>query len=343
MNVWQWIKSLIKPRKAKASSGQEKSSEELHAKALAKTRGRFLGKIADIFSQSKKEDALRQELEELLYTADLGTEVVEELLQSLENIKKPWTREAVLNTWQKHVRDIFTQAQEDNADAIQNIVQKNGQMSEESNSSLHVLMLVGVNGAGKTTTTAKLAHYLKNKHKLKVMLAAADTFRAAAAEQLGVWAKRLEVDCIAQQHGADPAAVVYNAVEAAKARGIQLLIIDTGGRLHTKDNLMGMLRKMRASVEKAHGKSVDHTYLVIDGNVGQNGLVQAKEFHKQTPLSGVIVTKLDGTAKGGVTVSISKNLKLPIAFIGTGEQLDDFTPFLADAYSKALLESPGAD
>ena len=189
-----------------------------------------------------------------------------------------------------------------------------------------VLLIVGVNGTGKTTSTAKLAHHFKSKRH-SVLLAAADTFRAAAIEQLGVWAERLDIEMIRGQYNADPAALCYEAYAAAEKRNAEFLICDTAGRLHTKSNLMGELNKVKRSIAKHDPKAPHETLLVVDATTGSNALVQAREFHQSVGLTGLIVTKLDGSGKGGIVISIQDELGIPTRFVGTGEQLDDLAPF----------------
>ena len=189
-----------------------------------------------------------------------------------------------------------------------------------------VLLIVGVNGTGKTTSTAKLAHYFKrNRHK--VMLAAADTFRAAAIEQLGIWAERIGVEMIRGQYNADPASLCYEAYEAADRKNVEFLICDTAGRLHTKSNLMAELAKVKRSLAKQHEKAPDETLLVVDATTGSNALSQAREFHQSIGLTGLIVTKLDGSGKGGIVIAIQDELGIPTRFVGTGEKLEDLAPF----------------
>ncbi|HVF70977.1 MAG TPA: signal recognition particle-docking protein FtsY [Chthoniobacterales bacterium] len=189
-----------------------------------------------------------------------------------------------------------------------------------------VLLIVGVNGTGKTTSTAKLAHYFKrNRHQ--VMLAAADTFRAAAIEQLGIWAERIGVEMIRGQYNADPAALCYEAFESADRKNAEFLICDTAGRLHTKSNLMAELSKVKRSLAKQHEKAPDETLLVVDATTGSNALSQAREFHQAIGLTGLIVTKLDGSGKGGIVIAIQDELGIPTRFVGTGEKLEDFAPF----------------
>jgi len=200
-----------------------------------------------------------------------------------------------------------------------------------------VIFIVGVNGAGKTTSIGKLANRLR-KDGLQVMLCAADTFRAAAVEQLEIWAQRNGVEVIKQKSGADPAAVVYDAVAAAKARATDAVIVDTAGRLHTKSNLMAELEKMKRTAAKVIPGAPHDVLLVLDATTGQNGLAQAREFTSAVGVTGIILTKLDGTAKGGIVVAISRELNLPIRFVGTGEQINDLVPFDSETYVNSLFD-----
>jgi fused signal recognition particle receptor len=201
-----------------------------------------------------------------------------------------------------------------------------------------VFMIIGVNGVGKTTTIAKLAHEYKKQNK-KLLIAAADTFRAAAVEQLQIWADRIGVELLKQKQGSDPAAVVFDALSAAKAQNKDLVLIDTAGRLHTKSNLMQELAKMRKIAQREVPGAPHESWLVLDATVGQNGIVQAREFMNITPISGIILTKIDGTARGGIVVSIAKELGVPIKFLGVGEGLDDLIPFDPQKFINALLEA----
>jgi fused signal recognition particle receptor len=200
----------------------------------------------------------------------------------------------------------------------------------------HVVLVVGVNGTGKTTTVGKLAHFYRSSGR-SVLICAADTFRAAAVEQLAVWAERAGTDLIRAQPGADPAAVTFDAVAAAKARGRDVVIIDTAGRLHTRANLMAELDKIRRIVGREVPGAPHEVLLVLDATVGQNGLVQAREFLAASGATGIVLTKLDGTAKGGVAIAIAHELRLPIRFVGLGESIEDLAPFDADAYVEALF------
>jgi fused signal recognition particle receptor len=199
-----------------------------------------------------------------------------------------------------------------------------------------VICLVGVNGSGKTTTSAKLAH-LYQSNGYSMLLGACDTFRAAANEQIKHWANRLNIDIVSSQHGADSAAVAFDALEAAKSRSRDIVILDTAGRLHTKSNLMKELEKMLRVIQKQEPTAPHHSWLVVDGSLGSNSIEQARVFHKSFPLTGLIITKLDGTSRGGALVGIYRELKLPIYFVGLGEQPDDLQPFSAVNYSNAIF------
>lgn len=200
-----------------------------------------------------------------------------------------------------------------------------------------IILIVGVNGNGKTTSTAKLAHLFQKEDK-KVLVGAADTFRAAAIEQLETWAQKIGVDIVKGAPKSDPASVAFDTVKAGISRQAEVILIDTAGRLHTKTNLMQELEKIRRSCKKLSSKSPQETLLVLDATTGQNAIDQAKHFHQYTPLTGIILTKLDGTAKGGIVVAIQKELGIPVKFIGTGEQLDDFEPFDSASFVEGLFE-----
>jgi len=212
-----------------------------------------------------------------------------------------------------------------------------GISTSQNGSGTRVIFIVGVNGAGKTTSIGKLANRLRQDGR-SVVLCAADTFRAAAVEQLEIWAQRNSIEVIKQKSGADPAAVVYDAVAAAKARSADVVIVDTAGRLHTKSNLMAELEKMKRTAAKVIPGAPHDVLLVLDATTGQNGLAQAREFTSTVGVTGIILTKLDGTAKGGIVVAISRELGLPIRFVGTGEQINDMVPFDAETYANSLFD-----
>jgi fused signal recognition particle receptor len=287
---------------------------------LSKTGG---GMLSAIFSQPERvNEAFFEELEEAMIVADMGYETVEELLNrfrevvSRDKIKERSVAKAEL------VRIL--------ADAM-----RPETPFGESNESM-VLLIVGVNGVGKTTSIGKLAHYYAEAGR-KPLIAAADTFRAAAAEQLTVWAQRAAVPIVKHGEGADPAAVVFDAIASYKAKNRDLLLCDTAGRLHNKKNLMNELEKIRRVIARELPDARVESLLVLDATTGQNALLQAKAFDVSTGLTGVILTKLDGTAKGGVAVAVKNELGLPVRFVGVGEGIDDLRPFDPDAFAEAIL------
>ncbi len=265
-----------------------------------------------------------EELEELLLLADFGVPTTEKIVDGLKTVAKQelWrTSDQIVARFEKDVERFLTLP--------------NAQLDVEERPA--VLLVVGVNGSGKTTTIGKLATRLHGERK-KVLLVAADTFRAAAAEQLAIWAQRSGADFIRGKEGADPASVVFDGIQAGKARGANVIIIDTAGRLQTKTNLMEELKKMRRIVERESGRAPAETLLVLDGTTGQNAISQARLFHEATALTGVVVTKLDSTAKGGVLVAIVDTLEIPIKFIGLGESADALRPFVPSEFIEALFE-----
>ena len=293
---------------------------------LAKT-GSLLGtKIRSLFQGGINEETLEQ-LEQLLYEADLGVETAMELTEKVRQLhrKQPYVNvEDLVAVVQKEITEILLQ----NPAAFKEIPESEEPM---------VIMIVGVNGNGKTTSVAKLANHLKSAGN-KVLIAAADTFRAAAIEQLDIWAQRIGVEIVRGAPNSDPAAVAFDAVTAGKARGSNAIIIDTAGRLHTRSDLMQELEKIRRSCAKVHPNSPHATLLVLDATTGQNAIDQAKIFHQYTPISGLILTKLDGTSKGGVVVNIQRQLGIPVKFIGLGEGLEDLEPFEPESFASALFE-----
>lgn len=293
-------------------------------KGLAKTSKTLTSQIDSVLAAfGKIDEDLFEELEETLIMADIGVDTTMEIIERLR----------------KDVRQGRLTKPEDIREKLVEIV--GAIMSEDVlpmvlETAPSVILLIGVNGVGKTTTAAKLAKIYKDQGK-KVIFGAADTFRAAAAEQLATWAERVGVDIIKSQQGADPAAVVFDTVSAAKARGCDLIICDTAGRLHNKTNLMNELAKIRKVIETQLPESDFEALLVLDATTGQNAMNQAVEFKKVTPLTGVVLTKLDGTAKGGMAIPLKAELGLPIRFVGVGEQMDDLQPFNGTDYAKALF------
>ncbi|HEY6611086.1 MAG TPA: signal recognition particle-docking protein FtsY [Pseudomonas sp.] len=293
---------------------------------LAKTSASLGEGMASLFLGKKAiDDDLLDELETRLLTADVGVEATNAIIQSLTKrvARKELTdSEALYKALQEELAAILRPVE-------QPLVIAAGRKP-------YVILVVGVNGAGKTTTIGKLAKKLQDEGK-KVMLAAGDTFRAAAVEQLQVWGERNQIPVIAQHTGADSASVIFDAVQAAQARGIDVLIADTAGRLHTKDNLMEELKKVRRVIGKLDDSAPHETLLVLDAGTGQNALSQARLFHQAVNLSGLVLTKLDGTAKGGVIFALAKQMQMPIRYIGVGEGIDDLRPFEADAFVRALF------
>lgn len=278
-----------------------------------------------------------EDLEYALIAADVGRAATEEILEDVKASDRRNLQDALMDALTLQLEPDARRAQFRKLgftpDARRTVVDPRG----------HVVMIVGVNGVGKTTTIAKLGQYYMGRGKT-VMFAAGDTFRAAAGAQLGVWGERLGVPVVQGPEGGDPAAVAFDAATARAARGTDLLFVDTAGRLHTKHNLMEELKKVRRVIDKADPGEPAEVWLVLDAVTGQNGLAQAKKFHEATPLTGVIVTKLDGTAKGGILIPIVRELGVPIKFIGVGEQPDDLQPFDSREFVRALfdVEIPGS-
>lgn len=293
---------------------------------LAKTRAAITTSMADLFLGKKKLDAdLISEIEMALLSADVGVATTEQLIRTLT---------------QKLARNEL----DDSEAALACLKQEMKQMLQpyavpltvNPDAKPYVVLVVGINGSGKTTTIGKLAHHLKSEHK-QVMLAAGDTFRAAAIEQLQVWGERNHVPVIAQQPGADTAAVIYDAMEAAKARGMDVLIADTAGRLHTQTNLMAELQKVKRVLAKIDPTAPHEVLIVLDATLGQNTLNQIKQFNAAIGITGIAITKLDGTAKGGIIFAITQDTNIPVRFIGVGESIDDLRPFQADEFIDALF------
>jgi fused signal recognition particle receptor len=323
---------------------------------LAKTRHNFVGGLRKLLGGGVKldEDTL-DEIEELLITADMGVQSAVRITRSIESRLQETggeaTLDAVLGVIRADVRQILTEAKPKVHpptwdDALEEGGKKKKRKGKaeavepaagEEKADLRVIFVVGVNGTGKTTSIAKLANLLMQQGH-KVLLAAGDTFRAAAVEQIKVWADRIGAPCVAQGQNADPAAVTFDAINAAMARGCDTVIVDTAGRLHTKTNLMDELAKVARVIRKRTGRDPE-TLLVVDGNTGQNGLSQAKIFAETVPVEGLILTKLDGTAKGGIVVAIAETLGLPVRYVGMGEQVDDIAEFDPDAFCDALFAS----
>jgi len=302
---------------------------------LTKTREGIVGKVkATVNSRNEINEDLYEELEEILISGDLGVDLSLNMIEEVKDkvtdlgVKKPeniikFFKSAMLKTLDGESSKVLPQKINDSY------------FSPEKKP--YVIMVVGVNGTGKTTTIGKLATQFHRQNN-KVLLAAADTFRAAASEQLEVWAKRAGVDIIRNQPGADPASVAFDSLQAATSRDIDVLIVDTAGRLHTKSNLMEELKKIHRVLGKVIPDAPHETLLVLDATTGQNGLNQAKQFTEAVGVNGIVLTKLDGTAKGGIVLSISNELGLPVKFIGVGEQVDDLEPFDSTEFIEALFQ-----
>jgi fused signal recognition particle receptor len=291
---------------------------------LTKTVSAIAAKTHGLFGGRKIDAASLDELEEALYTADFGVETTTEIL---EEIKTAYRKDPTLQG---------KQAAEIGAAVLKRVLVGAEGVLPAPTAQPVVVAMIGVNGSGKTTTTAKLAYKLKADGQT-VIVAACDTFRAAAVEQLKTWATRLELDIVASHTGADAAAVAFDAWQAAKSRGKDWLIIDTAGRLHTKSNLMEELAKIRRVLQKNDPAAPQHRWLVVDGSLGSNSIEQAKVFHQSFGLTGLVVTKLDGTSRGGALVGIYRQLKMPIYFIGLGEQPEDLQPFSVENYAQAVF------
>ncbi|HEX6777666.1 MAG TPA: signal recognition particle-docking protein FtsY [Ktedonobacterales bacterium] len=298
------------------------------SQSLSRTRQMF-GKVSEAFQRGQIDDQLWDDLEETLITSDVGVAITERLVETL--------KERVEYAGLKDARDVRDALEEE----LLILLGDPEPLNFSTTSPLTVILVVGVNGVGKTTTIAKLTQYLKKKGH-RVILAAGDTFRAAAIDQIKIWGERVKVPVISHQHGADPGAVVFDALEAAENRKCDVLIIDTAGRLHTKYNLMEELKKIAKVLGKKDPEAPQEVLLVVDATTGQNALLQAKQFVGDVGLTGLVLTKLDGTARGGIVFSISEELGLPIKFIGTGERVGDLAPFDPEAFVQALFATDGA-
>ncbi len=292
---------------------------------LSKSRKKMV-ELEALFQDYEPDDEdFYDDLEELLVLSDVGGEAAEEVVRGMKRL-----------TWDKRYRR-GEEAREGLIGLLTDQLNV-GESALKLGTKPSVILMVGVNGVGKTTTIGKLANQFKNEGK-KVLLVAGDTFRAAAAEQLDIWAQRAGVDIVRHEEGSDPAAVVYDGLCAAKARGSDIVLIDTAGRLHNKANLMNELGKIRRIIDRELPEADVETLMVLDATTGQNGLLQAKQFLDTAGLTGIILTKLDGTAKGGIVFAIAKELKLPVKYVGVGEGIDDLIPFNAENFVTALFKS----
>lgn len=295
---------------------------------LSKTRDNVVSGLNSIFHGfSKIDDDFYEEIEEMLIMGDLGVATTEKIIEDLKakvkelKIKQP-----------EECRELLVNSIKEQMDLGENAYEFENRKS--------VILVIGVNGVGKTTSIGKIAAGLKAQGK-KVVLAAADTFRAAAIEQLAEWADRAGVDLIAQQEGSDPGAVIYDAVQAAKSRNADVLICDTAGRLHNKKNLMDELKKINRIIEREYPEAYRENFIVLDGTTGQNAISQLREFKETADISGIILTKMDGTAKGGIAVAIQSEFGVPVKYIGVGEKIDDLQKFDSDEFVNALFNVKG--
>ncbi|MCL4130706.1 UNVERIFIED_CONTAM: hypothetical protein GTU68_045327 [Idotea baltica] len=330
---------LFKRNKESESNPEQKgSSSETSAQVvqantieqgLNKSSSSLLSKIGDVFKGTfDLEDELFEDLEEVLMSCDIGVKASLGLVDNLrDRVEREKIKDAagVITGLRSEIAELLSQGEQDWAVT-------NAQLQQQP----YVILMVGVNGVGKTTTTAKIAYKLKQQGK-SVMLAAADTFRAAAVEQLQSWGEKLDIPVIAQQHGADAAAVAHDALTSALARNIDVLLIDTAGRLHTQSDLMEQLQKVTRVLKKANPAYPHEVMQILDAGTGQNALVQLEHFQKAVGVSSICLTKLDGSAKGGVAIALTQQYKLPIRFIGIGESFDDLQPFNAQSFAHGLI------
>lgn len=309
----------------------KKEKKEVLDAGLEKTKTSIFGKITRaIAGKSKVDDEVLDQLEEILITSDVGTDTTIDIIHRIEErvARDKYVSTAELHSILKEeIGALLTQSGNDDAEGFQ----------IPTDHHPYVIMVVGVNGVGKTTTIGKLAYQFKQAG-LKVVLGAADTFRAAAVEQLVIWGERVGVPVIKQQMGSDPASVAYDTVNSAKAQGADVVIIDTAGRLHNKIGLMNELTKIKKVMQKVVPSAPDEIMLVLDGSTGQNAYEQAKQFIKATDVTSLAITKLDGTAKGGVVIGISHQLKVPVKYIGLGEKMTDLQPFNRKDFVNSLFE-----
>jgi fused signal recognition particle receptor len=310
-------------RREQRSPQEEEEQNQQIEESVKKTRSSFFGRLAVMFQRTEITEDLWDELEETLISADVGVDTTYALMDRL--------RRRYESGEFRSGGDLRAGLQDEMAGALLPTEEPRPLLAD----GLTVLLIIGVNGVGKTTTIAKLGNHFRRQGR-QVLLAAGDTFRAAGSEQLEVWAERLGLSCVASQTGADPGSIVYDAIGAARARGADVVLVDTAGRLHTKTNLMEELRKIRRIVERHEAES--RSLLVLDATTGQNAILQARAFAGAAGLDGIIVTKLDGTARGGVVFSIIGELEAPILFVGTGEKVGDISEFDPDKFVEALFK-----
>jgi fused signal recognition particle receptor len=329
--MFNWLKRKEQPKTEEQIQEQHAAYEE----GLQRTKRGFFQQVVSLFEVDEITEDIWEDLETLLIQADLGVDTTVALVERLrdrvrdERMKKP---QHVYEALQDELTAILLKPERD---VLARVAASEQEAEVEDRP--YVILVVGVNGVGKTTTIAKLARWYRDRGR-SVMIGAGDTFRAAAIDQLEIWAERVGAPLVRHEPGADPGAVVFDAVESAKARNADVLIIDTAGRLHTKANLMEELRKVKRIIQKQLPGAPDETLLVLDATTGQNGLQQAKVFTEVAEVSDVAVAKLDGTAKGGIVFAIAREMNLPIRFVGTGEKLGDLAEFDARAFVKALFD-----
>lgn len=313
-----------KSKKESETAEEKKGFFQKIKEGLLKTRENLTSKIDSIVTIGRKiDEELLEELEEILILADIGISTTSKIIEGIRQKAK-----------ERKIYDA-SQIKELLAEEVYEILQKD--VEPFTLTSPMVILIVGVNGVGKTTTIGKLAYMYKKEGK-KVMLAAGDTFRAAAIDQLEIWAERVNCPIIKHQEGSDPASVIFDGIQASKARGIDILICDTAGRLHNKKNLMEELRKIRRVIDREYPEARVETFLVLDATTGQNALQQAKIFKEVSDITGIVLTKLDGTAKGGIVVAIKSELNVPIRYIGIGEGIEDLQAFDAKSFVSAIFQ-----
>ncbi len=328
MGLFNKIKSKV--NKVVQSTGEALGLNKIK-QGLEKTRTSIVGKLQAVIGKGRKIDnALLTEIEEILITADIGVVTSEKIIDALKvrvKAEKHENADDIYRLLKEEIYKLLIKSPSADNDA---------QYKIDEGTKPHVILVVGVNGVGKTTTIGKLAHNYSNAGH-QVIIGAADTFRAAANEQLDIWAERAGVDIVSQKQGADPAAVAYDTVNAAISRKKDIVIIDTAGRLHNKMNLMAELEKISRVISKLKQSGPDDIFLVLDATTGQNAIQQAKEFMRVTKITGIVLTKLDGTAKGGVVIPIASELKIPVRYIGVGEKIDDLQVFVPEIFVDALF------
>ncbi|MDO8691227.1 MAG: signal recognition particle-docking protein FtsY [Dehalococcoidia bacterium] len=311
-------------RSRKSEEAQAAEKEKIE-EVTRKTRSAWFSRVSDLFSRRSLDESVWEELEEILVGADVGINLAEEIIG---NLRTRASREGIREA--EGVRQALHEKLVGLLEAVPDPI------PAEDGPRPRVYLMVGVNGVGKTTSIAKLGSYLQQQGQ-RVLFAAADTFRAGAIEQIQIWGQRLDVDVVAHQPGADPGAVVFDAIQAATSRGVDALIVDTAGRLHTKSNLMEEMKKIKRVVDRFQPPLPQEVLMVLDGTTGQNAIAQARSFTQTVTVTGLVLTKLDGTAKGGAVFPIVKELNIPIRFLGTGEKVGDFVEFDAQAFVGALL------